>query len=64
MATKHAKISFRNKTNDCQHCLYKSERKIPNTEIVVHFCTANLPDKVYQLRGHSISNCKQLKHTV
>ncbi|MBM7854092.1 hypothetical protein JOC37_000464 [Desulfohalotomaculum tongense] len=64
MAAKYAKMSFRSKTQDCQYCQYRSSWRIPNTDIVVHFCTADLPKKVYQLRGHAVSSCKLAKQTV
>ncbi len=61
MSVKHAKISFRTKTHDCQYCQYKSSRCIPETDISVNFCMVDMPKKVYQLRGYSASKCKELK---
>jgi hypothetical protein len=61
MSVKGAKLSFRNKTHDCQYCHHRSEKFIPNTNITISFCTANLPKVVYQLRGPHISHCDNYK---
>lgn len=57
MSVKGAKLSFREKTQDCKYCHHRSEKFIPNTNIAINFCTASLPKVVYQLRGTKASHC-------